>query len=49
MDYVYNLLNIEDNSAKQLEEYLQEYFTRVMKKLKELNYKIQDSSDKTVF
>ena len=45
----YDLLNINNNTVTKLEEYLQEYFTKVMKKLKELNYKIQEKTDDTLF
>ena len=46
---VYSILNIDESSTNKLEIYLQDYFTRVMKKLKELNYKVDDQSDNTIF
>lgn len=48
-DNVFNLLNIQRKSMNKLEIYLQEYFNRVMKKLKELNYKIRETTDNTLF
>jgi len=38
MDDVYATFNIDRQEITTLEEYLQEYFNRIMKKLKELNY-----------
>lgn len=38
MDEVYAVFGIERHDVSTLEEYLQEYFTRIMKKLKELDY-----------
>lgn len=49
MDYTYSILGIQKDTVNSLELYLQEYFTRVMKKLKELNYKLQESSDEALF
>lgn len=46
---VYSILNIDKNSTNRLEIYLQDYFTRVMRKLKELNYKVDNQSDDTIF
>nr|AYR06292.1 hypothetical protein [Renouxia sp.] len=39
MDKVYDLFQINYNEINSLENYLQEYFERIMKKVKELNYK----------
>nr|YP_009295691.1 conserved hypothetical plastid protein [Mastocarpus papillatus]AOL58175.1 conserved hypothetical plastid protein [Mastocarpus papillatus] len=39
MDEVYKLFQIQKTDTIKLEVYLQEYFARIMKKLKELNYK----------
>nr|AOM64530.1 hypothetical protein Riqu_051 [Riquetophycus sp.] len=49
MDEVYDLLNINKNTFTELETYLQEYFTKVMKRLKELNYKMKEQSENTLF
>lgn len=49
MKDAYNVLNIDENATSKLEIYLQDYFTRVMRKLKELNYKMDDPSDNTIF
>ena len=38
MDEVYAVFGIERHDVSTLEEYMQEYFTRIMKKLKELDY-----------
>lgn len=38
MDEVYETFGIERNEITTLEEYMQEYFSRIMKKLKELEY-----------
>lgn len=47
MENVYEVFHLNTNEILLLEEYLQEYFTRVMKKLKSLNYEI-DQKDKDV-
>ena len=49
MEYVYDILNIQKSSINQLDMYLQEYFIRVMKKLKELNYKMKDDINDKLF
>lgn len=49
MNEVYNLLQIKYDETTQLENYLQEYFAKVMKKLKELNYKMGEESNKIEF
>ena len=49
MNEVYNLLQIQHDETTHLENYLQEYFAKVMKKLKELNYKIGEESSKIEF
>ena len=49
MNEVYSLLQIQHDETTQLENYLQEYFAKVMKKLKELNYKMGEESSKIEF
>lgn len=49
MNEVYNLLQIQNDETTQLESYLQEYFAKVMKKLKELNYKMGEESSTIEF
>nr|QVY58121.1 hypothetical protein [Eucheuma denticulatum] len=49
MDDVYRILDDEKGSILNLETYLQEYFTKVMKKLKELNYKINQDIERQDF
>uniref|UniRef100_UPI003003038A photosystem II assembly factor Ycf39 n=1 Tax=Anunuuluaehu liula TaxID=3049639 RepID=UPI003003038A len=49
MDEVYEILQIKKNETTKLEMYLQEYFARIMKKLKELNYTITEESKRTKF
>ena len=49
MKAVYKLFNIQESTLNTLEKYLQEYFAKVMKKLQEVNYKIQDGTDATLF
>nr|YP_010726675.1 hypothetical protein P8482_pgp044 [Hypnea edeniana]WCH54718.1 hypothetical protein [Hypnea edeniana]WDY85150.1 hypothetical protein [Hypnea edeniana] len=39
MNYVYTLLNINSKEIIELDIYMQEYFTKIMKKLRELNAK----------
>jgi uncharacterized protein YbjT (DUF2867 family) len=47
MDEVYKVFGLEPNETTTLESYLQEYFNRIMKKLKELDYeKIQPKKQK---
>jgi hypothetical protein len=38
MDEVYKVFGLDPKETTTLESYLQEYFSRIMKKLKELNY-----------
>lgn len=49
MDKVYDLLQIKRNDIMVLEVYMQEYFTKIMKKLKELNYTSQQDIEKISF
>nr|ARW68286.1 hypothetical protein [Chondria sp. (in: red algae)] len=46
-----NILKIEEHTLESLDNYLQEYFQRIMKKLKELNYQMltNQTLDKTNF
>ncbi|BAY47215.1 NmrA family protein [Scytonema sp. HK-05] len=47
MDEVYKVFGLEPNETTTVESYLQEYFNRIMKKLKELDYeKIQPKKQK---
>ena len=47
MDEVYTVFGLEPNETTTVESYLQEYFNRIMKKLKELDYeKIQPKKQK---
>lgn len=47
MDEVYKVFELDSNETTTLESYLQEYFSRIMKKLKELDYeKIQPKKQK---
>ncbi|WP_346290418.1 SDR family oxidoreductase [Sphaerothrix gracilis] len=48
MDEVYEAFEIDPAEVTTLEEYLQEYFSRIMKKLKELNYERDKASKKKV-
>nr|YP_009774098.1 conserved hypothetical plastid protein [Caulacanthus okamurae]QIZ74715.1 conserved hypothetical plastid protein [Caulacanthus okamurae] len=43
MDNIYTLLELNRNDFVTLEFYMQEYFNKIMKKLKELNYKAKDN------
>lgn len=45
MNEVYNLMQVESAEIETLESYFQEYFTKIMKKLKELNYQVVDSQN----
>lgn len=44
MDEVYPVFGLNANETTTLEEYMQEYFSRIMKKLKELDYEKEKSS-----
>ena len=46
MDGVYETFGIDKKDITTLEEYMQEYFGRIMKKLKELNYERDKASKK---
>lgn len=45
MEHVYELLYFNNDTISELPSYLEEYFTKVMKKLKELNFNIVNNSD----
>jgi hypothetical protein len=45
---VYKVLGIDPADTTTLEGYMQEYFNRIMKKLKELNYDKDKSNKKKV-
>lgn len=49
MDEVYDLLQVKNEEMNSLDIYLQEYFTKVMKKLKEINYKLDKESKSNIF
>ena len=49
MENVYELFQLNSNDILLLEEYLQEYFTRVMKKLKTLNYELDQKESNINF
>lgn len=49
MKQTYHLLNSTPNDLTRLEEYLQEYFNRIMKKLKTLNYTLEDEKQDIKF
>ena len=42
MDEAYNLIQVNQEDIETLESYFQEYFAKIMKKLKELNYQVSD-------
>lgn len=44
MDEVYPVFGLDPNETTTLEQYMQEYFSRIMKKLKELDYEKEKSS-----
>jgi len=48
MEPVYTLLGIDPAETTSLEGYMQEYFNRIMKKLKELNYDKEKSNKKKI-
>lgn len=43
MNDVYKLMQVQSQELETLERYFQEYFTKIMKKLKELNYQTAES------
>nr|YP_009731942.1 hypothetical protein [Gracilaria edulis]QHS70487.1 hypothetical protein [Gracilaria edulis]UAD85580.1 hypothetical protein [Gracilaria edulis] len=45
MNEVYTLLQSNEADTEKLEDYLKEYFSKVMKKLKEINYKTPSQQD----
>jgi hypothetical protein len=50
MDEVYKIFDLDVNDTTTLESYLQEYFSRIMKKLKEIDYekaKVKNKKEKT--
>nr|YP_010904058.1 hypothetical protein REQ00_pgp116 [Caulacanthus ustulatus]WCH57309.1 hypothetical protein [Caulacanthus ustulatus] len=49
MDDIYNVLQLNKNDIMTLELYMQEYFSKIMKKLKELNYKVKDNTEEIKF
>lgn len=49
MNEVYNLFQINCDEINSLENYLQEYFERIMKKIKELNYQRLNDTEKKHF
>lgn len=49
MDHVYAIFKINASEMNSLESYLQEYFNRVMKKIKELNYEQLNTNQKIGF
>nr|YP_009243874.1 hypothetical protein Sdur_058 [Sporolithon durum]AMK96116.1 hypothetical protein Sdur_058 [Sporolithon durum] len=49
MDDLYTLFKINSSEINSLENYLQDYFNRVMKKIKELNYKQLNSNQRIGF
>nr|YP_009312875.1 Hypothetical protein ycf39 [Helminthora furcellata]SCW21129.1 Hypothetical protein ycf39 [Helminthora furcellata]SCW23989.1 Hypothetical protein ycf39 [Helminthora furcellata] len=49
MTNIYKILQINPDEVTSLEDYLQEYFTRVMKKLKTLNYEIDKNQQDVNF
>ncbi|HZG38725.1 MAG TPA: 3-beta hydroxysteroid dehydrogenase, partial [Nodosilinea sp.] len=46
MDEVYEVFGIAKDKITTLEDYMQEYFSRIMKKLKELDYDSDKASKK---
>jgi hypothetical protein len=46
MEEVYSVFSIDPTEITTLEDYLQEYFSRIMKKLKELDYDRDKASKK---
>nr|YP_009500294.1 hypothetical protein [Gracilariopsis heteroclada]AXE43456.1 hypothetical protein [Gracilariopsis heteroclada] len=48
MNEVYDLLQMKKNEMETLEEYFQEYFGKIMKKLKDLNYTSTNSQNQQV-
>lgn len=48
MDEVYQVFQIDPSETTTLEDYMQEYFSRIMKKLKEINYERSKSNKKKI-
>nr|YP_010198188.1 hypothetical protein LK226_pgp118 [Gracilaria ornata]UAD86604.1 hypothetical protein [Gracilaria ornata] len=48
MSEVYSLLQINQKENERLEDYFKEYFSKVMKKLKEINYKSTNQSSRKI-
>jgi hypothetical protein len=46
MDEVYEVFGLDPKETTTLEAYLQEYFSRIMKKLKEIEYETNKSKSK---
>lgn len=49
MENLYDVVSMEDCNFNRLDIYLQEYFQKVMKKLKELNYKVKEETNDQLF
>nr|YP_009315331.1 Hypothetical protein ycf39 [Yamadaella caenomyce]SCW23786.1 Hypothetical protein ycf39 [Yamadaella caenomyce] len=49
MQEIFDMLNMSSDEINLLEDYLQEYFIRVMKKLKTLNYDVNDNKQEINF
>jgi uncharacterized protein YbjT (DUF2867 family) len=47
MDEVYNVFGLDSKETTTLEAYLQEYFSRIMKKLKEIEYEKNKAKQKS--
>jgi uncharacterized protein YbjT (DUF2867 family) len=47
MDETYSTFGIDPNDTTTLEQYMQEYFSRIMKKLRELEYEREKSKEKS--
>uniref|UniRef100_A0AAU7YQ45 Ycf39 n=1 Tax=Gracilaria hainanensis TaxID=2871843 RepID=A0AAU7YQ45_9FLOR len=48
MNEIYSLLQISEKEAEKLEDYFNEYFSKVMKKLKEINYTSTNQSNQKI-
>nr|QCI07339.1 hypothetical protein [Leiomenia cribrosa] len=49
MDEVHKLLQVNNKDISSLDIYLQEYFIKVMRKLKEMNYEVSEDSSENIF